>query len=87
MNVRLLALWFRIRASYWFLPAPMVALSQASSQFGPPLLINFMRDTGNLLRQAAMIHRAAGEPVAAPEDRAAIEERYRRLSKVPKEAP
>jgi uncharacterized membrane protein len=107
VKVRLSALWFRIRASYWFLPAlmavgvvalfgatvavddmlrgrtmaslvwiyaggpegarallstiaasmitvaaltfsiTMVVLSQASSQFGPRLLINFMRDTGN----------------------------------------
>jgi uncharacterized membrane protein len=35
-----------------------------------------------LLRQAAMIYREAGDAVAAPEDRAAIDERYRRLSKV-----
>lgn len=107
MRLRLLNLWYRLRASYWLLPAlaaagavalslgtvamdqslveraqprlawlyaggpegarallatvagsmitvasltfsiTMVALSLASSQFGPRLLINFLRDTGN----------------------------------------
>jgi uncharacterized membrane protein len=37
-------------------------------------------DREALLRQAAMAYREAGDAVAAPEDRAAIEKRYRRLA-------
>jgi uncharacterized membrane protein len=39
-------------------------------------------DAEALLRQAAIVHREAETAVSAPEDRDAIEERYRRVRRV-----